>query len=203
MKSLITLVLSLLVSTSAFSYTQKCEETIRASIIYYKSKMQGVTDKGFVHIKYTHGRFDLIAEFNLVGLEFRNARLALDEDNQAPALLIEKLDDNGYLKGINVLSFNDWNSFVFVVEPMVAEACEGQYELGDAADGSVTNMKLYYNNKKDALAVEELRFIIPYVYELETTGFEDNTKRDNNLKTELPENSNTTERSNSNFITIE
>jgi len=169
MRKLIFLILFIALSrgVSAQTSRQKCEETVQAAIAHYKSKMQGVTDKGFVHIKYTHGRFDLIAEFNLVGLKFRNARLALDEDNQAPALLIEKLDDNGYLKGVNVLSFNDWNSFVFVVEPMVAEACEGQYELGDAADGSVTNMKLYYNNKKHASAVEELRYIIPYVYMLE------------------------------------
>jgi hypothetical protein len=168
MRKLIFLILFIALSrgVSAQTSRQKCEETVQAAIAYYKSKMQGVTDKGFVHIKYTHSGYDLIAEFNLVGLKYGNARLALDEDNQAPALLIEKHDDNGYLKGINVLSFNDWNSFVFVVEPMVAEACEGQYELGDAADG-VTNMKLYYNNKKDALEVEELNYIIPYVYMLE------------------------------------
>jgi len=168
MRKLIFLILFVALSRgiSAQTASEKCEATIQESIDFYKKKMQGVTDKGFVHIKYTHSGYDLIAEFNLVGLKFRNATLALDEDNQAPALLIEKLDDNGDLIGINVLSFNDWRSFVFVVEPMVAEDCKGLYELGDAADG-VTNMKLYYNNKKDAVAVEELRYIIPYVYMLE------------------------------------
>lgn len=169
MRKLIFLILFVALSRgiSAQTASEKCEATIQASIDFYKSKMQGVTDKGFVHIKYTHGRFDLIAEFNIVGLKFRNATLALDEDNQAPALLIEKLDDNGDLIGINVLSFNDWRSFVFVVEPMVAEDCKGLYELGDAADGKVTNMEFYYNNKKEALDLEELNFIIPYVYMLE------------------------------------
>jgi len=203
MKSLITLALSLLVSTSAFSYTQKCEEMIRDSITFYKNKMQGVTDKGNIQVKYTWSEMDLVDEYNLIGLKVGSFRLALSESGAIPVLLKEKLQSNGKLKGIDVLNFVNWETFVIAIEPVVKEACEGQYKIINATDDKYSNIKIYGNHSEIALELGEIKIKVPYAIEVEENEFEDNSKRDINLKSELSENNTSSKRSNLNSITVE
>jgi len=158
MRKLIFLILSIALSRgiSAQNFTPKCEETVKGAITYYKSQMQGVTDKGSTRIKYTQGSLDLISEFNFTGLKFGTAKVAITEDGEAPALINQTYDNEGVLNGLHYVNFPDWKSFVFIVEPVVQESCKGEYQMERLTDGPVSNWELYVNNKE--YDVEELTF---------------------------------------------
>jgi antitoxin component YwqK of YwqJK toxin-antitoxin module len=172
MRKLIFLILSIALSigVSAQTFTPKCEETVKGAIAYYKSQMQGVTDKGSIRIKYTQGSLDLISEFNFTGRKFGNAKLATTEDGEAPALINQIYDHYGDLNGIHYVNFTDWKSFVFVVEPVVKESCNGEYKMERLTDGPVSIWENYVNNKEFDLDLEEFKFFTMYVSNLGDKG---------------------------------
>jgi len=185
MKSLITLVLSLIVSTSALSFTQECEDTVHGAVEYYKSKMEGVTDKGYSYLEYSFEDMEESNKYNYTGLKIGTAKLALSEYGHAPTLINQKYNEEGNLSGVDIIVFNTYWDIVFVIEPMVKEACAGQYEVRNAGEESFSNEKLYSNNTEIQYKLESVKLKVFYVSEIQMTGNIDNSAKKNNLKNEL------------------
>ena len=169
MRKLILLILSIVLSRgiSAQTFTPKCEKTVKEAITFYKSKMEGVTDKGNVQVKYNWKEMDHVDEYNLIGLKVGNFRLALSESGAIPVLLKEILQSNGELKGIDVLPCVNWKTFVIIIEPMVRKACEGQYSIINATDDKHSNIKIYGNHSEIPLELGEIKIKVPYAIEVE------------------------------------
>jgi hypothetical protein len=186
MKSLITLVLSLIVSSSAFSFSQECEDTVLGAVKYYKSKMEGITDQGYSYVEYDFEDMKMSSKYNYSGLRVLTAKLALSEYESVPTLINQKYNNEGKLNGIDVLQFKAYWDLVFVIEPMVQEACAGQYEIDDAGEGKFSNIKLFSNNTENQYELENVKIKMLYVREIQVTGNVDNSAKNNNFKGELP-----------------
>ena len=150
----------------AKNFTPVCEDVVRAAVDFYKSEMQVTTDKGYgyVHMTYTFDGIEMSSEFNLIGLKLNNSLFALDETGEKPVLLNQKFDSDKNLNRIDVYDFSNWRDFVFVVDPEVIKHCRGQYKLYDAADvATISNEKIYNNNRENALEIEEINLKLLFV----------------------------------------
>ena len=177
MKSFITLVISLIVSTSALSFTQECKDTAYGAVEYYKSKMEGMTSKGYSYLEYNYEGMEESNKFNYTGLKIGPAKLALSEYGHAPTLIDQKYNEKGNLNGLDIIVFNTYWDIVFVIEPLVKEACAGQYKVRNAGEGSFSNEKFYSNNTKVQYKLESVKLKVFYVSEIQMTADIDNSAK--------------------------
>jgi hypothetical protein len=177
MKSFITLILSLIVSTSALSFTQECEDTVVGAVEYYKSKMEGMTNKGYSYLEYNYEGMEESNTFNHTGFEIGFAWLALSKYGNAPTLIDKKYNEIGNLNGVDIITFNTYRDIVFVIEPVVKEACAGQYKVRNAGEGSFSNEKFYSNNTEVEYELESVKLNVLYISEIQMTADTDNSSK--------------------------
>ena len=177
MKSFITLILSLIVSTSALSFTQECEDSVVGAVEYYKSKMEGITNTGYLYLEYNYEGMEESNKFNYTGLKVGTAKLALSEYGHAPTLINQKYNEKGNLNSLDIIVFNTYWDIVFVIDSEVTEACAGQYKVRNAGEGSFSNEKIYSNNTKVQYKLESVKLKVFYTSEIQMTADTDNSAK--------------------------
>ena len=177
MKSFITLILSLIVSTSALSFTQECEDSVVGAVEYYKSKMEGITNTGYLYLEYNYEGTEESNTFNYTGFKIGTAKFALSKYGNTPTLIDQKYNERGNLNGLDIIEFNTYRDIVFVIEPVVKEACAGQYKVRNAGEGSFSNEKFYSNNTKVQYKLESVKLKVFYVSEIQMTADTDNSAK--------------------------
>ena len=148
-------------------YTNDCEEKIQGAAKYYKKEMEGITGKGYARVEYDFEEMRLSNTYNYVGLSVDTAKLAVAEYGDFPVLINQKYDSNGQLNGVDVLIFKSYRDLVFIIEPLVQEACKGTYEIQMAGDDIFLNETLYTRDKKTAYDLDSVNMKTVFIYKLE------------------------------------
>jgi len=137
-------------------YTNDCKDAMNGSASYYRKKMEGITHKGSVRVDYGPKRNRNTNNYFFSGYSRGKAKLAVAEYGEFPVLVNQKYDNNGDLNGVDILMFQNYEDLVFIIEPLVKEACGGSYEVEIGSEDFYSNEKLYTGDKETAYDLESV-----------------------------------------------
>jgi len=137
-------------------FTDKCRATVKSAIEFYKNKMANVTDKGYAYVEFKIDHMKLSEHFNYSGYNIGNAKLAVSKYGGNPVIVNQKYNDEGKLYRIDIIQFDDYHDIVFIIEQMVKENCEGQYEIYHTSEELYLDEKLFNNNQEVPYDLDEV-----------------------------------------------
>jgi len=147
-------------------YTNDCVDAINGAASYFKKKMAGVTDKGFSRLEYDFDGKRDSSRYFYSGQSVKTAKLAVAEYGEYPVLINQNYDSNRQLNGIDILIFQNYKDLVFIIEPIVKQACSGSYRVKLSGEDLFSNEVLYTRDKESAYDLS-VKMRTVFIYKLE------------------------------------